>query len=98
MSESTYSNNDKSNIIENLVTETVNSKVQEIPSRLPILIGLILINNVTDNLSPYLTLLDCKQKDIFGQGYPLMTSETAKRMKQCVFYSGAIYIIKDSFR
>ncbi|EUB59706.1 Epidermal growth factor receptor [Echinococcus granulosus] len=40
----------------------------------------------------------CEQKDIFGSRFPLMTSEAAKRMSQCVFYSGAIYINKDSFK
>ncbi|VDK37901.1 unnamed protein product [Taenia asiatica] len=40
----------------------------------------------------------CEQKDIFGSKFPLMSSEAAKQMKQCVFYSGAIYINKDSFR
>ncbi|KAM3187546.1 hypothetical protein ACTXT7_002120 [Hymenolepis weldensis] len=39
----------------------------------------------------------CVQKSIFGNGFPLMTSKTAKKFKECYYYSGAIYISKDSF-
>ncbi|VDN95949.1 unnamed protein product [Rodentolepis nana] len=39
----------------------------------------------------------CVQKNIFGNVFPVMTSKTAKKFKDCFYYSGAIYISKDSF-